>query len=123
MTFFKQPEYLLINIRLIIKFANELKDKKTIEIAKEKLYLNFLQFIWEATNQETVLLSSHNLFQLRELKEFQDSRIFTPTFGEKRKSFFISNLGNCPFNSGSKIFMVSDLIIYLIKLKKHSFIR
>jgi hypothetical protein len=104
-----------------LKFGNELQNRRIIEIAKEKLYLNFLQFIWESTNQETIISPSNNM---NKLKELSNNRINWVNRIDKRKSFIINNINlKNSFNGGKNIFNVSDIIIYLIKLKMHFLIK
>jgi len=61
---------------------------------------------------------------MNRLKEFLKGRKNYDNVREKRKSFFLnSNINNFIFNKGINIFNVSDLIMHLIKLKKHFLIK
>ena len=105
----------------MIKFQNEISDRNMIEIAKDKLCLDFLQFVWESTSQETISSPSNNLNKLKEAmieRKLGDTKV-----SKKRKSILINNINNLTFNKGVHLFKVCDIISFLVILKKNILIK
>ena len=83
--------------------------------------MNFLQFIWEATSEDSLSSPSNHINKLKEeMKERK--KIEKKKFG-KRKSLIIKNTLSNSFNKGMYLFNVCEIIKYLFSFKKNKLIK